>query len=68
MIKDAVTSSTSVTVAISDDQEATEIPEGMMIEKRLLGLLSLLESHAGDATPEVLVVPKPPMPAPPPTI
>lgn len=39
-----------------------------MIEKRLPGLLSLLESHAGDATPEVPVVPKPPMPASPPTI
>ena len=68
MIEDAVTSSTSVTVAVSDDQEATEIPEGMMIEKRLPGLLSLLESHAGDATLEVLVVPRPSMPAPPPPI
>lgn len=34
------------------------MPEGMVIEKRLLDLLSLLESHTGDATPEVPVVPK----------
>ena len=68
MIEDAVTTSASVTIAVSDDQEATEIPEGMMIEKRLPGLLSLLESHAGDATLEVLVVPRPSMPAPPPPI
>ena len=68
MIEDAVTTSASVTIAVSDDQEATEIPKGMMIEKRLPGLLSLLESHAGDATLEVLVVPRPSMPAPPPPI
>ena len=37
----------------------------MVIEKRLPDLLSLLESHVGDATPKVPVVPKPPTPAPP---
>lgn len=31
-----------------------------MIEKKLPDLLSLLESHARDATPEVVVVPRPP--------
>lgn len=44
------------------------MPEGMVIEKRLLDLLSLLESHSGDATPEVPVVPKAPtLASPPPT-
>ena len=41
-----------------------------MIEKKLPDLLSLLESHAGDATPEIAVVPRPPtpiLPPPPPT-
>lgn len=40
----------------------------MVIEKRLPDLLSLLESYSGDATPEVLTVPMPPSPAPPPQI
>lgn len=39
-----------------------------MIEKKLPDLLSLLESHARDATPEVVVVPRPPTPIPPPPI
>lgn len=40
----------------------------MVIEKRRLDLLSLLESHTGDATPEVPVVPKAPtLASPPPT-
>ena len=34
-----------------------------MIEKKLLDLLSLLESHARDATPKVPMVPRPPTPA-----
>ena len=38
----------------------------MVIEKRLLDLLSILESHIGNATTKVLVVPKPPTLAPPP--
>ena len=42
-----------------------------MIEKKLPDLLSLLESHAGDATPEIVVVPRPPtliLPPPPPKL
>ena len=35
----------------------------MVFEKRLPDLLFLLESHAGDATLEVPVVPRPPTPA-----
>lgn len=61
-----MTTSTPVAVAISTDQGATEVPEGMVIEKRLLDLLSLLESHFGDATPEIPMVPRPPTPASPP--
>nr|POE46198.1 hypothetical protein CFP56_60589 [Quercus suber] len=37
-----------------------------MIEKKFPDLLSLLESHVGGATPEVLVVPRPSMLVPPP--
>lgn len=40
------------------------MPEGMAIKKSLSDLLSLLESHAGDVTPEVPVVPRPPTLAP----
>ena len=42
----------------------------MVIEKKLPDLLSLLESHAGDATPEIAVVLRPLtpiLPPPPPT-
>ena len=38
----------------------------MVIEKKLPDLLSLLESHAGDATPEIAVVLRPPTPILPP--
>ena len=43
--------------------------KAMVIEKKLPDLLSLLESHAGDATPEIAVVLRPPTPIlpPPPT-
>nr|POF00739.1 hypothetical protein CFP56_77029 [Quercus suber] len=64
LTKDAATTSTPVTATVSTDQRATEMPEGMVIEKRLLDLLSLLESRASDATTEVPVVPRPLIPAP----
>ena len=38
------------------------MPKGMVIKKRLPDLLCLLESHVGDATPEVLMVPRAPIP------
>lgn len=66
--KDTATTSASITVVVSDDQKATEVLEGMVIEKRLLDLLPLLESHARDATPKVPVVPRPQIPAPLPPI
>jgi len=66
MTEDAVTTSAPIAVAISTDQGATEVPERMVVEKRLLDLLSLLESHFGDATPEIPMVPRPPTPTSPP--
>ena len=66
MIEDVASTSISVTIAVSKDQEAIEILEAMVIEKKLLELLSLLESHTGDATPEILVVPTSPILVPPP--
>ena len=66
MTEDAVTTSAPIAVTISTDQGATEVPEGMVIEKRLPDLLSLLESHFGDATLEIPMVPRPPTPASPP--
>ena len=64
MTEDAATTSILVVVAVSTDQGATKVLEGMEIKKRLPNLLSLLESYAGDATPEVPVVPRPPIPTP----
>ena len=50
---------------VSEDQEAIEVPEGMVIEKRLPDLLSLLESHTGTIAPKVPIVPRLPTPSPP---
>ena len=36
---------------VNKDQTAIEVPKGMVIEKRLPYLLSLLESHAGTTAP-----------------
>nr|POE55962.1 hypothetical protein CFP56_64384 [Quercus suber] len=46
-------SSQQATTLVSENQEVTEVPEAVVIEKRLPDLLSLLESHAGTATLEV---------------
>nr|POF02845.1 hypothetical protein CFP56_10903 [Quercus suber] len=64
MTEDIISTSKMATVAVSEDQEATEVPKAMVIEKKLPDLLSLLESHAGGATPEVLMMPRPPTPVP----
>lgn len=61
------TTSTPAVVAISANQEADQVPEGMVIEKRVLDLLSLLESHTSDATSEIPVVSRPPSHTPPQT-
>ena len=49
----------STTILVSEDQEHTEAPEDMVIERRLPGLLSLLESHARTTIPEVPVILRP---------
>ena len=51
---------------INDNQEAIVVPEAMVIKKRLLDLLSLLESYVGTTTFEIPVVPRPSAPIPPP--
>lgn len=43
---------------VSENHEAAEVLEAMVIEKRLPNLLSLLESYAGTTTPKV---PDPPL-------
>ena len=49
----------SSAVVVSEDQGAMKVSEAMVIEKKLLDLLSLLKFHTGGATPEIPVVPKP---------
>ena len=49
----------STTVLVSEEQEHSEALEGMVIERRLPELLSLLESHARTTMPEVPVNPRP---------
>ena len=66
LTKDATTTSTPTAIAVSADHDATKVPEGMVIEKRLPNLLYLLESHIDDATPQTPVVPRPLTPLPPP--
>lgn len=48
------------TVHISSNQESTNIPEVMVLNKRNPNLLALLESYAKGVTPEVAVNPHPP--------
>ena len=52
------------TALVSEDQEVTKVPKGMVIENKLPDLLSLLESHARTTVPEAPVVPRPPTPIP----
>ena len=52
------------TALVSENQEDIEVLEGMVIEKRLPDLLSLLESHARATIPKVPVIPKPLTPIP----
>ena len=44
-----------VTVQVSTDQEITDVLDGMVLQKRTLNLLALLESHVGSATLELIV-------------
>nr|POE84902.1 hypothetical protein CFP56_48332 [Quercus suber] len=65
-IEDIASSSRLTTALVNENQEITEIPEEMVLEKRMPDLLSLLESHAGTTTPKVPIVLKPPTLIPPP--
>ena len=58
MTEDTTTTSNSVVIAVSANQKAIQVPEGMVIKKRVLDLLSLLESHVNEATTEISVVPR----------
>ena len=49
-----------VTAQISTNQEAFDIPEGMVLEEKTPDLLALLTAHAGGNAPAVPVVPRPP--------
>nr|POE92508.1 hypothetical protein CFP56_37952 [Quercus suber] len=60
MTEDAMITFAPIVIAISTDQGATEVPERMVIEKRLPDLLSLLQSHSRDANLEISMVPRPP--------
>lgn len=66
--EDVATTSTPAAIVVSANHDAIEVPEGTMIEKRVPDLLSLLESYAGDATPEIPLVQRPSTLAPPPQI
>lgn len=67
MTEDTTITSTSVVVVVRANQEAIQVLKGMVIEKRVPNLLSLIESHAGEAAPEISVVSRPPTPTPTPT-
>ena len=54
-----------VAAQVSKSQEATNVPEAMVLEEKTLDLLALLTAHAGGDTLMVPIVPRPPTPAPP---
>lgn len=54
--EDTIITSTLEAIAVSTNKKATQVPEGMVIEKRVPDLLALLESYANEATSKVLVV------------
>lgn len=64
LTKDIAITSTPTVVVVSADHDATKVLEGMVVEKRLPNLLSLLESHVDDATTKIPVVPRHPTPTP----
>ena len=49
---------------VSTNQEAANIPEGMVLEEKTPDLLALLIAHARGASPAIPVVPRPPTPTP----
>lgn len=63
--EDIASSSRLTTALDSENQEVIEVLETMVLEKRMLDLLSLLEFLAGTTTPKASVVPRPSTPIPP---
>ena len=53
-----------IAAQVSTSQEALDIPEAMVLEEKTPDLLALLTTHAGDDSPVVPIVPRPPTPAP----
>lgn len=52
------------TAQVNINQGIADIPKGMVIQKKTLNLLALLESQVGGATTEVPADPRPPTPLP----
>ena len=52
------------TTQVSTSQEASNIPEEIVLEEKTSDLLALLTAHAGGDSPSVPIVPWPPTPAP----
>ena len=46
----------------STSQEAVDIPDAMVLKKKMPDLLALLSTHAGGNAPMVSIVPRPPTP------
>ena len=59
VIEDISSSLRLTTALVSENQKVTKLPKVMVLEKRMIDLLSLLENHVGTTTPEVPIVPKP---------
>lgn len=51
-----------ITAQINANQEVSNIPEGMVIQKSTPNLLALLETHARGDSPAILVDPRPAAP------
>ena len=51
-------------VSVSSDQETTNVPDAMVLQRKNTSLLALLESHARGTTSEVAVNPRPSIPLP----
>ncbi|KAL0004380.1 hypothetical protein SO802_011941 [Lithocarpus litseifolius] len=51
-------------IQVNSDQETTDVPDAMVLQRKNTSLLALLESHTGWTMPEVAVNPRPTTPLP----
>ena len=58
-------SQSQATIQVSTNQEAANVPKGMVLEKKTLNLLALLMAHTEGNSLTVTVVPRPSTLAPP---